>query len=585
MVAAVVRQHLGQVARAGRDHVGGDQVQAPALPVGQDQERGRRGDRAAHQRVAQARPQQHVAVADQVEAQQRHHRDRRGGGHVAVCAGDEETQRGHQREQQLHRLAREQLHEGPGEAQAHQRAGHTLHQPQPGGAVVGPAHEGGGEQDPEAVVGMDQAHHRVTGSERDGHAQAMAEQQRLGRELLADARGHFAQCVRVGVAQARVQFLRRAAAAAHRGQLAFDVAQVAAQQVERAQQAQLRRVAARAQEGQRFGQVGGGLPGQLAVGERLAQSDGFAQCRTGLALQGKQALAAVQHVAVEERFGQLFVGIVRGAGALVEILRHVIQAQVQARLHARPAGTPETAEDGGLGRVHRGDHLGILFGQRQPLRLLVDLAHRLEQVGLQPQVQAQLAEQPRQPLAHRPVGERGRPQDGEQAVPRRADQQLHRTVPGRRGAAAGGMLVDADHHVDRHRHRGLRDGGIALAERAEQRERERGQRQSADEQPRVREQPQHREGGHGEARQRQQDRLAAALPVVVGLADGAGDDAEEHGRHRIHPLQLPARQDRSRQRDQHAQPVTGFFMRPQADEAGFDRGHGWQARAMPPLWA
>ncbi|MCW0450337.1 hypothetical protein NB706_003171 [Xanthomonas sacchari] len=575
--AAVLLQHLRQVARAAGQHRRQHLVEATALPVRQDQERGGGGDRAADQGVEQARPDQHEAVADQVEAEQRHHRDRRGGKHVAVGAGDEEHQRAEQGEQQLQLGAREQLHQRPRRAQADQGAGDALGQAQAGGAVVGPAHEGGGQQDPVAVAGVDRLHDGVAHHQRDGHAQPVPEQHRAGRELLAQAPQHLAQGVRRGVAQAGVEGVAGGVRLRGLGQAPLDAVQVGHQQFQRAEQPRLPWVGTGVQEIQRLAQVGGGLLGLLAVVERLAQPDRLAQRRAGLALQGQQALAAVQHVAVEERVGQRLVRVVRGTGALVEVLRHVVQAEIQARLHAGPAGAAEAADDRGLGRVECGHHLRVLLGQRQPPRVQVALPHRLEQGRLEPQVAAQLQVQPRQPLAHRPVGEQHRPQHRQHRVPAGAEQQQGHAVPGvAADVAVLGAVVQADHRVDRQRHRGLGDGGVAFAERAEQGQGEGGQRQAGRERPRIREQQHHRGRGGGETQQRQQHRLDPAQPVVVGFGDGAGDGAQENRRHRLQLLQVPAHAHRHRQRDEDAQPVAGLFVGPQAAEAGFDRGgrHG-----------
>lgn len=89
------------------------------------------------------------------------------------------------------------------------------------------------------------------------------------------------------------------------------------------------------------------------------------------------------------------------------------------------------------------------------------------------------------------------------------------------------VLVHRDHRVDRQGHRGLADGGIAFAQCTEQGQAEGGQSQGGDEGQRIGEQQADRRRGGGKAQQRQQYRLAAAPPAVIGLGDGAGDDAQE----------------------------------------------------------
>ncbi|KAG1361699.1 hypothetical protein G6F61_014185 [Rhizopus arrhizus] len=116
------------------------------------------------------------------------------------------------------------------------------------------------------------------------------------------------------------------------------------------------------------------------------------------------------------------------------------------------------------------------------------------------------------------------------------------------------MLLQADHGVDRQRHRGLCNGRIALAERTEQGQAEGGQRQRADEDPRPREQPDHRRRGDAEAQH-------------------AGDDAQENAGQGGQRIQLPARGPRCRAGDEHPQAVTGLLVGPQAAETGLSGGH------------
>ncbi len=420
---------------------------------------------------------------------------------------------------------------------------------------------------------MDGLHDGVAHQQRDGHAQAVAEQHRAGRELLHQPRAHFAQGVRRGIAQPGVEVVAGGIGLRRFRQPAFDTLQVGHQQFQRAEQAGQCGVGARVQIIQRLAQVFGGQAAAVAVIERMAQANRLAQRRARLALQGEQALAAIQHIAVEERVGERLVRIVRGTGALMEVLRHVIQAEIQARLHARPPRAAEAAHDGGLGRIERADHLGVLFGQGQPACMQVALAHRFEQIGLELEIAAQFEKQPRQPLAHRAIGEQDGPQDRQHAVPGGADQQQRRAVPGDQRIAAA-MLVHADHGVDRQGHRGLRDRGIALAQRTEQGQRERGQRHAQHERQRVRKQHHHCGCGSGETQQREQHRFDAAQPVVVGFGNGAGNGAQKQRRHRSELLPVPAHAHRHRQRDEHTQAIAGLFMGPQTAEAGFEGGSG-----------
>jgi len=435
------------------------------------------------------------------------------------------------------------------------------------------------------VLRVEQADGEEAGNQRHRHAQAVAEQHRARRELLADAHAHFAQGMRVAVAQARIDVVQAGLGTLGIEQAAFDAAQVVHQQVQRAEQALPLRALLVTQVGQRIGQVTAGLLVAFAVHEWPAQADRLAQARAGLALQVEQALAAVQHVAVEERIDQRAVGVMRGAGAFVEILRHVVQAQIQAGIDARPAGAAEAGEDCGLRFVQCPDHAAVLFGQVQLSALQVGFAHRLEQGGLQLQVAAQFNVQAGYALAHRAVGEQRGPQDRQQAVPDRADQQVAGRFHGAGQVAGAAVLLQADHGVDGQRHRGLGDGRVALAQCTQQGQAERGQCQRADEHPRQREQPDDRGGGDAETQQRQQHSLGPAPPVVIGLGDGAGDDAEEHAGQRRQRVQVPAHAQRGSQGDEDAQAIAGLFVGPQAAEAGFAGGHAGSGGGMPPIIA
>ncbi|MNS77472.1 hypothetical protein D3C72_1110540 [compost metagenome] len=405
----------------------------------------------------------------------------------------------------------------------------------------------------------------------------MAEQHRARGELLAQAHAHFAQGVRVAVAQAGIDVVQAGFGTLGIEQAALDAAHVVHQQVQRAEQALPLRALLVAQVGQRIGKIAPGLLVALAVDERAAQADRFAQPCTGLALQVEQALAAVQHVAVEERIDQRAVRIVRGAGALMEILCHVVQAQVQAGVDAGPAGAAKARQDRRLRLVQRADHAAVLFGQVELAALQVRLAHGFEQGGLELQVTAQFYVQAGHALAHRPVGEQRGPQNRQQPVPDRTRQQVADRVQ-RTVQVMGAMLLQADHGVDGQGDGRLGDGRVTLAECAEQCQAERGQRKGRDEDPRPGEQPDHRGRRQAEAQQRQQHGLGPAPPVVIGLGNGAGDDAQEHAGQRGQRIQVPAHGQGRCQGNEHPQAIAGLLVGPQAAEAGFACGHAGSAK-------
>ncbi|MCY1212614.1 hypothetical protein D9M72_243520 [compost metagenome] len=159
---------------------------------------------------------------------------------------------------------------------------------------------------------------------------------------------------------------------------------------------------------QGFVQVFQGL-GAVQVVERLAHPDGAAQGLAGAALLAQQALAAEQHIAVEEGFGQFVVGVVGRTGAFVDVLGQEIELEVAAHLGAGPA-IADPVQDDFLGRIQRRHHLAVLPCQFQASRFHVELAHRLQQRGLQFEVLPQFQEQPGQALLHRLVGEERLPE-------------------------------------------------------------------------------------------------------------------------------------------------------------------------------
>ncbi len=286
VLATVVLAHdLAQVVAVAAEGVGDHLVQTPALPVRQDQEHRGGGDQAAEQGIEQARPDQPVAIADLVEAEQHHQRDCGRGQGVARAAGGEEHHSGDHGEQCLHRLAGEQIEQRPADHQAEHGAADALHQLDPGGAIVGLADEYGGQQHPVALLGVDGVQRGVTRDQGDGHAQGVAEQQGRRRQLQADAVERLAQRLRLAIQQAAVLRAFQRGGIAGTGELALQGGEVARQRTQRAQQAAPGRVVLLAQVLQRRLQVLQCLGIGLAVAKRLAQLDGLAEFAAGAGLQ------------------------------------------------------------------------------------------------------------------------------------------------------------------------------------------------------------------------------------------------------------------------------------------------------------
>ncbi|MCY1283767.1 hypothetical protein D9M68_367050 [compost metagenome] len=423
---------------------------------------------------------------------------------------------------------------------------------------------------------MQPVQHAIAGGQGDGHAQGVAEQQRGRRQLQADAFHGVPPAARRAVQQAGVLLLGQRVGVVGAGQLALQGGEVAGQRAQGTQQVAPGRVVLGAQVLQRVLQVGHRLGAVGAMDERLAQLDRLAEVAAGARLQGQQALAAVQHVAVEERLGQRVVGGVRGAGAFVDVLGHEVQLQVAAHLRSRPRVADAVQEDL-LGGVERRDQLAVLPRQGQAPRLDVEAAQRLEQRRLELQVQAQLAVHPRQAVLHRLVGEQRVPQHREQAVPGRAADQQQRFAPEVLQLAVA--LVDADHAVDRQDQGRRGDRRVALAERAEHHQGEGGEDHAGDEQPGVGEQQFDGEGRHGKAQQGHQQRVETAQPAVVGLRQGAGDDAEEQRDDQPRLALPPTERHGPGQGDEHPQAVAELVLRPQAAQ-GLAEGVGTHGPAL-----
>ena len=320
------------------------------------------------------------------------------------------------------------------------------------------------------------------------------------------------------------------------------------------------RVALQVQVIERGVQVFQGLAAQFAVFERLAQFDGAGQALAGFAMQTQQALAAKQHVAVEEGLGQFVVGVVRRAGALVNVLGEEVQLQVAIDLGAG-AAIADPMQNDLLGGVECRHHPAVLLRQGQASLLDIELAQRLEQRRLELEVLAQLAKQAGQAVLDRLMGEQSLPDHRQHAIPGRAGHQQQGFQPQAGDAAA---LLHADHAVYRENQCAGAEGGEALAKGAQHGQAECRQGQGSDEQPGVREQPLDGIRRRAETDQRHQHRAQAPLPAVIGLGQGAGDDAEKQRDQRMRPA-LPATQCQCAGKgDEHPQAGAELVQRPEA---------------------
>ncbi|MNN31710.1 hypothetical protein D3C81_1454080 [compost metagenome] len=221
-------------------------------------------------------------------------------------------------------------------------------------------------------------------------------------------------------------------------------------------------------------------------------------------------------------------------------------------------------QDDLLGGVQCRHHPTVLLGQFQAPRLHVHLPDRLEQRRFQLQVIAQLAEQPRQALLYRLIGKQCLPQHRQQAIPGGTGHQQHRLVPdvGHRAAT----LVHADHGVDRQDQGCRSNRAIALAESAEHGQAERGQGESDDKQRGVGEEQFDGQGGNRETHQRHRQRVETALPAVVGLGQGTGDNPQEQRDQQAHFILIPTQRHGAGQGNEYPHAVAEFIQRPKAPQ-------------------
>ncbi|MNF71235.1 hypothetical protein D3C76_427690 [compost metagenome] len=247
----------------------------------------------------------------------------------------------------------------------------------------------------------------------------------------------------------------------------------------------------------------------------------------------------------------------------MDVLGEEIQLEVAAELGAR-AAIADPVQNDLLGGIERSNHTAILLGQFQAPGFDIELADRLEQLGLELEVIAQLAVQGGQALLHRLVGKQHLPQHRQRAIPGCAGHQQDGLVPEITDFTAA--LVHADHGVDRQNQGGRGDGTIALAQSAEHGQAEAGQCQGADKHNRVGEQQLHRKRRDTETHQGHCQCIEPALPAVVCFSQGAGNDAEKQRNQQRHLVLEPAQRHAAGQGDEYPYAVTELVQRPQAPQ-------------------
>ncbi len=253
----------------------------------------------------------------------------------------------------------------------------------------------------------------------------------------------------------------------------------------------------------------------------------------------------------------------------MDVLGQEVQLQVAADLRARST-IAHPVQDDFFRRIQRRNNATILLGQFQPPRFHIQLADRFEQRRFEFEVAPQFAKQPRQALLHRLVGKQCLPQHRQHAIPGGTSHQQQRLMP--EVADSPPALVHADHGVYRQDQGGRRNRAIAFAEGAEHGQAETGQGQGDGENPGIREQQLHRQRSDAETHQRYRQGIEAALPAVIGLGQGAGDNPQEQRDQQGHFILIPAQRHAAGEGDEHPYAVTEFIQRPQAPHGLLERG-------------
>ena len=312
LAIGVLREDFLQIRSRGRDRLRGHGVHAAALPIGQHEQHGDGRDHAADQRVDQARRDQLVGRAGGlVEAHQHHQRDGRRADHIALRARDEEHHARAHRDERLHSQAGKQLEQGPARQQPQRRARDALDHARDGRAISGLAHEQSGQQNPVAMLRVGELHGHTTGGQRGGQAHGVAHQRRIQMKLLADARPAIGQAARGSIEQRHIAKPRAVERAGRQGELRIQRREIARQRAQRTQRALPLRAVLLLQVANRVFQIDNGMRHFHAAFEGLARTQRFGQARTGRPLQTQHALAAEQHIAVEQLVGPVVVEIVR----------------------------------------------------------------------------------------------------------------------------------------------------------------------------------------------------------------------------------------------------------------------------------
>lgn len=225
---SVLGHDLIEIARLGAQRSRRQLRQAQRIPAGQYPPYRESGDRAAGQRVEQARDDQAVAVADLVEREQNENGDAGGGQQIAGRAQGEEKYRGGDDQGRLFERGRKEPEQRPADQQAEHGAADALGQPGQRRPVVRLADKDDGQQDRSRNGRRSSTSARSRRAARRSGAYRVAHQRRGERELRAQACAELVPQLRAWVLRRGVGRHALALVLQYPGKLLVDGAQVLA---------------------------------------------------------------------------------------------------------------------------------------------------------------------------------------------------------------------------------------------------------------------------------------------------------------------------------------------------------------------
>ena len=306
----------------------------------------------------------------------------------------------------------------------------------------------------------------------------------------------------------------------------------------------------------------------------LAQQNTLRELAARLRLHIQQPLKAEQDLVVAPVVAQQMILQMRGAGALVDILRHKVVVQAAAGA-ARSAIAAQAALQRAFSQVQLRNQLAVDHRGADQGGVVLRLAVGIEQIRLGFKILRQLRVAARQLFLHRPHREHQMAEQRQHVVPERPDQQQYRLhIPLRKEP-------DAQHGVNRNQQRAKGDGGVALAERAQQNKAPGGERQTGHKGQRMGKQQLYRHRGDTEAEQGNQQIAQPTGKAIVKIGQRRGHHAERQRYGPVYLMQPPGHRRAAGQRQKDAQQITPAAVKEIVAPARQGFGHHIAASVAP----